>query len=58
MLHDHCHHHIVYGKLSVLNMAPPPYTRRMWFYSNEPNNKREGIQKMISDCAKMIEDAK
>ena len=32
-LHDHFHHHIVCGKLSVSNMAPPPYTRRIWFYS-------------------------
>ena len=31
-LHNQCHHHIVYGKLSVSNMAPPSYTRRIWHY--------------------------
>ena len=31
-LHDHCHHQIVYGKLSVSNVALPPYTRRIWHY--------------------------
>ena len=31
-LHEHCHHQIVYGKLSVSNVALPPYTRRIWHY--------------------------
>ena len=32
-LHNQCHHHIVYGKLSVSNKAPPSYTHRIWHYS-------------------------
>ena len=32
-LHEQCHHQIVYGKLSVFNIAPPPYSRRIWFYN-------------------------
>ena len=32
-LHNQCHHHIAYGKLSVSIMAPPSYTRRIWYYS-------------------------
>ncbi len=31
-LHEQCHHQIVYGKLSVSNLVPPPYTRRVWYY--------------------------
>ena len=31
-LHCQCHHQIVYGKLSVSNLAPPPYKRRVWYY--------------------------
>ena len=31
-LHEHCHHQIVHGKLSVSNIARPPYTRRIWYY--------------------------
>ena len=31
-LHEQCHHLIVYGKLSVSNVALPPYTRRIWYY--------------------------
>ena len=31
-LHEQCHHQIVYGKLSVSNIALPPYTRKAWFY--------------------------
>ena len=31
-LHEHCHHRIIYGKLSVSNIARPPYTRRIWYY--------------------------
>ena len=138
-LHEHCHHQIIYGKVSVSNIALPPYTRRIWFYdkadfvnimksiemfhwqehldkitcpneqvkllnevllniysnfipnqvktikprqapwitqtvkkflrkknhayknfmrNGQPDNKLEGIQKMISEGAKMIEDAK
>ena len=26
------HHHIIYGKIIVANVAPPPYRRRIWFY--------------------------
>ena len=25
------HHHIIYGKTIVTNVAPPPYRRRIWF---------------------------
>ena len=31
-LHEQCHHQIVYGKLSVSNIALPPYTRNVWYY--------------------------
>ena len=31
-LHDQCHHQIVYGKLSVSNIALRPYTRKIWIY--------------------------
>ena len=31
-LHEQCHHQIVYGKLSVSNIALPPYTRKIWNY--------------------------
>ena len=31
-LHEKCHHQIVYGKLSVRVLSPPPYRRRIWFY--------------------------
>ena len=31
-LHDQCHHQIVYGKLSVSNIALRPYTRKFWIY--------------------------
>ena len=31
-LHEQCHHQIVHGKLSVSNIAVPPYTRRIWYY--------------------------
>ena len=27
-LHENCHHQIIYGKLSVSNIARPPHTRR------------------------------
>ena len=32
-LHEQCHHQIVYGKFSVSNIAPSPYTRRIWHYN-------------------------
>ena len=31
-LHEQCHHQIVHGKLSVKNYAPPPYSRKLWYY--------------------------
>ena len=31
-LHEQCHHQIVYDKLAVNNLAPPSYTRRIWFF--------------------------
>ena len=31
-LHEQCHHQIIYGKMSVSNIALPPYTRRIWYY--------------------------
>ena len=31
-LHSHCHHQIIYGRLSVSNISLPPYTRRIWHY--------------------------
>ena len=31
-LHDQCHHQIVYGKLTVSNIALRPYTRKFWIY--------------------------
>ena len=31
-LHEQCHHQIIYGKLSISNAEPPPYTRRIWHY--------------------------
>ena len=31
-LHSHCHHQIVYGKLSISNISLPPYSRRIWHY--------------------------
>ena len=31
-LHEHCHHHIGYGKLSVSNVALPAYTSKIWCY--------------------------
>ena len=32
-LHEQCHHQIVYGKLSVSNIVPSPYSRRIWYYN-------------------------
>ena len=31
-LHSHCHHQIVYGKLSIWKISQPPYSRRIWHY--------------------------
>ena len=31
-LHEQCHHQIIYGKISIENLPPPPYKRRIWFY--------------------------
>ena len=31
-LHEQCHHQIIYGKISVSNIALPPYRRRIWYY--------------------------
>ena len=28
-VHEQCHHQIVYGELSVKNLAPPPYYRKV-----------------------------
>ncbi len=33
-LHEQCHHQIVYGRLSINNLAPPPFTRRLWHYDS------------------------
>ena len=32
-LHEQCHRRIVYGKLSVSNIVPSPYSRRIWYYN-------------------------
>ena len=32
-LHEQCHHQNFYGKLSVSNIAPSPYSRRIWYYN-------------------------
>ena len=31
-LHEQCRHQIVHGKLSMKNYAPPPYSRKLWYY--------------------------
>ena len=31
-LHEQCHHQIIHGTLSVRNLTPPPFTRKLWFY--------------------------
>ena len=31
-LHEHCHHQIIHGKLSVSNIALPSYTRKICYY--------------------------
>ena len=31
-LHEQCHHHIVFAKITADNLAPPPYNRKIWFY--------------------------
>ena len=43
-LHDQCHHQIVYGKLSVSNIALCPYTRKIWYYDKADS---EAIRKSI-----------
>ena len=37
-LQEQCHHQIIYGKLAVSNLAPPPYSRRFWYY-----DKADGV---------------
>ena len=27
-LHEQCHHHIVFAKITAINLAPPPYNRK------------------------------
>ena len=34
-LHERRHHQIIYGTLSVSNIALPPYTRKVWYYDKE-----------------------
>ena len=31
-LHEQCHHHIVFAKITADNLALPPYNRKIWFY--------------------------
>ena len=31
-LHEQCHHQIIHAKLSVRNLAPSLYTRKLWFH--------------------------
>ena len=31
-VHEQCHHQIIYGKLSVANVALPPFTLKIWHY--------------------------
>ena len=31
-LHEQCHHQIFHGRLSIRNLVPPSYTRKLWFY--------------------------
>ena len=33
-IHQSCHHHIVFAKVNLNIFYPPPYTRRIWYYSN------------------------
>ena len=37
-LHGHCHHQIIYGKLSISNISLPSYTRRIWYYDKADAN--------------------
>ena len=37
-LHGHCHHQIIYGKLSFSNISLSPYTRRIWYYDKADAN--------------------
>ena len=36
-LHEQCHHHIVFAKISSSNLAPPPYNRKFWNYDQALN---------------------
>ena len=31
-LHERCHHHIVFVKITANNLAPPPYNPKFWYY--------------------------
>ena len=33
-LHSNCHHQIVFVKLNLSILCPPPSTRTMWYYEN------------------------
>ena len=33
-IHSSCHHQIVFAKVNINIFYPPPYTRRIWDYSN------------------------
>ena len=33
-IHQTCHHQIVFAKVNLKTFYPPPYTRRIWNYSN------------------------
>ena len=33
-IHQSCHHHIVFAKINLKVFYPPPYTGRVWDYSN------------------------
>ena len=48
-LHDQCHHQIIYGKLAVSNLAPPPYTRRIWYYDKADGVGIKVYMKLLHD---------
>ena len=31
-LQEHCHHQIIFGKLSVTNLSPPSYKCKIWYH--------------------------
>ena len=33
-IHQSCHHQIVFAQVNLKVFYPPPYTRRIWDYSN------------------------